>query len=167
MINYLGHIISVERVKANLAKIQSMLEWPLPMNTKVLRGFLGLTRYYRKFICNYGLIASPPTYILRKNAFEYNEKSAKALEELKRVVTQPLVLKLPKFSQPFTIERDASRRRVEAVQMQTRRPITFMIKLLKGMPFLLSTYEELMALVRAIQKWSPYIIGQSFVIKTD
>lgn len=89
------------------------------------------------------------------------------MEELKRVVTQPLVLKLPDISQSFTIECDASRRGVEAVQMQTRRPITFMIKLLKGMTLLLSTYEELMALVRATQKWSPYLIGQSFVIKTD
>nr|GEZ30255.1 reverse transcriptase [Tanacetum cinerariifolium] len=37
-------------------KIEAMKHWPIPSNLKQLRGFLGLTRYYRRFIKGYALI---------------------------------------------------------------------------------------------------------------
>jgi hypothetical protein len=52
--------------------------------------------------------------------------------------------------------------------MQNRRPIAYISKALKGKALHMSTYEkELFALVTAIQKWRPYLLGQSFVVKTD
>jgi hypothetical protein len=52
--------------------------------------------------------------------------------------------------------------------MQNNRPIAYLSKALKGRALLMSTYEnELLALVTAIQKWRPYLLGQSFVVKTD
>ncbi|XP_035541674.1 uncharacterized protein LOC118344675 [Juglans regia] len=92
----------------------------------------------------------------------------KAFEELKQAVSQPPMLRLPDFNSPFTIECDACGTGLGAVLMQAGQPISYMNKGLKGKALLLSTYEkELLALVTAVQKWRTYLLGQTFIIKTD
>ena len=49
-VSYLGHVISKEGVNVDLEKIKSITNWPKPTNISKLRGFLGLTGYYRRFI---------------------------------------------------------------------------------------------------------------------
>jgi len=95
-----------------------MLNWPFPSTLKSLRGFLGLTWYYRKFIKGYGFIATPLTSLLRKNSFEWTLTTKEAFTALKNVVTNPPILILPDFTKPFIIQCDASGCGVGAVLMQ-------------------------------------------------
>jgi len=68
-LQYLGHIVLAEGVAPDPSKISAMLEWPTPTNTTNLRGFLGLTCFYRRFIRGYATMATPLTTLLPKDHF--------------------------------------------------------------------------------------------------
>ncbi|GAU26773.1 hypothetical protein TSUD_317710 [Trifolium subterraneum] len=148
--------------------IQAMVNWPQPTSIKALRGFLGLTGFYRKFIKGYATLASPLTTLLRKNAFQWSTEAQSSFDKLKLAMTQAPTLALPDFSQPFDIETDASGCAMGAVLMQQSHPIAFF-----SQPFCpklqrSSTYvRELHAITSAVKKWRQYPLGHRFTIFTD
>ena len=121
----MGHIISEEGVSTDPNKVQAMLNWPLPKSLKALQGFLGLTRYYRHFVTNYGRIAWPLTQQLKKYAFLHNEEATQAVQQLKEAMISLPVLALPYFSKAFIIETDASGIGLGEVLMQDEKPLTY------------------------------------------
>ncbi|KAJ4801510.1 polyprotein [Rhynchospora pubera] len=167
-LEYLGHVISANGVATDPKKIEAMVNWPTPKSVRELRGFLGLTGYYRRFVKHYSSIAKPLTNQLKKNSFGWNEEAEKAFNQLKKAMVTAPVLTMPDFSQPFILETDASDKGIGAVIMQGRRPIAFLSKCLGVKNQGMSTYEkEFLALLTAVQRWRHYLIGGPFVIKTD
>ncbi|KAL1199502.1 putative mitochondrial protein [Cardamine amara subsp. amara] len=170
-VEYLGHIVSHTGVAMDPTKISSVLQWPTPKSLKAVRGFLGLTGYYRRFIQNYSLIARPLTNLLRKDQpskFTWSSEAATAFEKLRKAVTEAPVLVMPDFSKTFVIECDASGVGIGAVLMQASQPIAYFNKALSEKSLSKSAYEkELMALVLSIQHWRPYLLGRRFTVRTD
>ena len=126
----MGHIISIQGVTVDPVKASTVVEWHVPKNVKGVHGFLGLTGYYRKFIKDYGKIATAP------------------------------VLQLPNFDEEFSLECDACGTGIGAILMQNKKPVAYYNKVLSPCNLTKSAYErELTAVALAIQHWWPYLLG--------
>jgi hypothetical protein len=124
-VEYLGHIVGKDGVWVDPKKIEAMKDWPHPKTLKILCGFLGLTRYYHKFVQNYGKIAAPLTALLKKNAFSWTPTTDQSFQALKEAMCTTLVLALPNFTKTFVLECDASGKGIGVVLMQDGRPLDF------------------------------------------
>ncbi|KAH9781715.1 hypothetical protein KPL71_008583 [Citrus sinensis] len=156
-LEYLRHIITCHGVKVDEKKIAAMMSWPKPQTITELRGFLGLTGYYRKFVQGYGVIARPLTNLLKKGQFGWNEEAEEAFNKLKQAMTSTPTLTMPDFSDTFIIETDASGEGIGAVLQQKGKPIAFMSRALGVIKKSWSTYaKEMLAIIEAIRMWRPY-----------
>jgi hypothetical protein len=107
-VKYLGHIVSHEGVKVDPNNIKAMMDWPIPKTLKNLRGFLGLTGYYSKFVRNYGRIATPLMTLTKKYAFSWTPEATTSFEQHKEVMCKVPILTTPDFTKTFIVECDAS-----------------------------------------------------------
>ena len=123
----MGHIISVEGVAANPKKIEDMNDWPTPKDLTSLRGFLGLTGYYRRFVKNYGKNTWPLTQLSnKKNNFQWGLETQQVFQELKKIMVITPILAILSFSKPFELETDVSKKGIGAVLSQEGRPVAYM-----------------------------------------
>jgi hypothetical protein len=167
-VDYLGHTISHHGVHMDKDKVKAVLDWPIPLNLKQLRGFLGLSGYYRRFIRNYATLAAPLTALLKKDAFEWSQAATDAFSALQHAITVAPVLALPDFTKPFILETDASGTGIGAILSQDKHPIAYFSKKLNNSMQHKSAYvRELYAVTEAMAKFRHYILGHKFIIRTD
>jgi hypothetical protein len=167
-VSYLGHIVEGGTVAPDPLKIQAIDDWPTPKSIKGLRGFLGLSGFYRKFVKNYTSIAHPLTELLKKDAFKWSSEAQASFDALKSALVSVPVLALPDFSVPFVVQTDASGQAMGAVLLQGDHPIAYFSKLFCPRMAKASTYlRELHAITSAVKRWRQYLLGHFFIVQTD
>ena len=63
-VSFLGHIVSLEGIRVNPAKIEAIVSWKPPRNVTKVRSFLGLVGYYRRSVKGFSIITSTLTKLL-------------------------------------------------------------------------------------------------------
>ncbi|GBG84029.1 hypothetical protein CBR_g37905 [Chara braunii] len=132
-----------------------------------------MTGYYRNFVENYSIVASPLTDLTRLDTpWEWTDRCEAAFRHLKHALTHYEVLKLPDPDKPFIVSTDASQYGIGAVLAQQEgkklRPVEYMSKKMPSQKLAKSTYEkELYAVYKALTHWRHYLLGRFFILRTD
>jgi len=127
-VNYLGHVISLSGVAPDPEKVIVIHNWPQPQSLAELRGFLGLTGFYRKFVHHYATLVAPLTDLLHNQKFMWPVTADTTFTEFKLQIAKVPTLHLPDFSQHFVVETNASTVVVGAVLSQNNHPLSFFSK---------------------------------------
>nr|GFB52261.1 reverse transcriptase domain-containing protein [Tanacetum cinerariifolium] len=108
-VQFLRHVIDSQGIHVDPAKIESVKDWASPKSPMEIRKFLGLARYYRRFIEGFSKIAKPMTKLTQKKVkFEWGDKQEAAFQLLKQKLCSAPILALPERSEDFIVYCDAS-----------------------------------------------------------
>jgi hypothetical protein len=106
---FLGHVISSEGIAIDPSRVRDILEWEPPKSVHQVRSFLGLARYYRRFILNFSKISKPITELLKKGTkYVWSKECDEAFQTLNKLLTTSPVLAQPDIAKHFDVYCDAS-----------------------------------------------------------
>ena len=98
-----------------------MFDWPIPLNQKDLKRFLGLASYYRRFVEGFAQVAASLNALTDKGKeWLWTAECTQAFLELKKRLVSAPVLVMPQFNREFLLDTDASGEGLGAVLSQIR-----------------------------------------------
>jgi hypothetical protein len=153
---YLGHRVTLQGVTPDERKVAAVSDFPVPTCMKQLKAFLGLARYYRRFVPGFSPIA----------------KQEIAFQTLKNILCSEPLLQYLDFEKEFIVTCNASSSGIEAVlshgTIGKDLPIAYASRVLntseKNYP---TIARELTAIVWVCKQFRSYIWGRKFTIVTD
>jgi hypothetical protein len=180
-INFLGHIISQRGIEADPSKVDKILDWPIPKNVKQVQQFLGLVRYLNAFLPRLALHSSILSKLTTKECEKHfppwTEIHQNAFDKIKEIVISRECLTVIDHQKLDTnkifVTTDASDYSTGAVlsfgpTWESARPVAFDSCTLKDAELNYPVHEkELLAVMRALQKWKCDLLGSSFFVYTD
>ncbi|ROT85243.1 hypothetical protein C7M84_019236 [Penaeus vannamei] len=168
---FLGHVVGRQGVRT--LKVSAVESWPVPRTVAVLRSFLGLCTYYRRFVQGFATIAAPLHQLTRKGAsFVWDKACHQAFVALKQALVEAPVLPYPDPSLPYILDTAASQEGVGVVLSQLKDGQEYMVayyscKFSKPERNYCVTRKELAAVMKGLSHFHHYLYGAQFTIRTD
>jgi hypothetical protein len=166
-IEYLGIIISHNKVEMDPVKIAGVADWPTPSNKKEVQSFVGFVNFYQYFIPGFSHHVCALFDLTMKDVrFIWGLPQEDSFMKLKELVTLAPVLILPNNNLPFRLEADSSSITTGAVLSQLNvndnawHPVAFLSKVLNPVE---QNYEihdtEMLAIIQGLGEWRYYLEG--------
>ena len=118
---FLGFIIHEKGIEIDPKRIEAMKKVEAPAYKKDLQKFLGKVNFLRRFISNLSRKIDAFTPILRLKdevGFTWGTEQQEAFEKIKKYLSSPSVLKVPKRGTPFRLYVAAEDKVIGAVLTQ-------------------------------------------------
>jgi len=174
-IKFLNYIIQSEQIKKNSKKTNTVSNWPPPKWVKKVQAFLELMNYYWKFVSNYAKIAEPLTQLTCKNKkWHWDKKQKNVFHTLKKSLNRTAHLRILNSTCEKILKTNASDFTVSAclyqIKNEQQRLIVYQSRKLSESEKRYEVHDkELLAIVKALQEWRPYLTDteKSIQIYTD
>ena len=109
-IEFLGHVVTAEGVKADPKKIQAIEKLEYPTDGSAVRSFLGMAGYYRRFIENFAKRTASMRALTKNDAtFNFTQKCKDEFDSIKKSLISQPVMAFPDFNRKFILTTDASK----------------------------------------------------------
>ena len=129
----MGHVITTEGIFIDPRKMKVRMKWKRATSITEIKTFLGLVKYYMRFIEEFSMIATPLTPLTQKEVmFEWIGACENTFQDLKKQLTTTPILTLPLGSKGLVVYSNASKRGLGCVLIQHMRVITYMSRQLKN-----------------------------------
>ncbi|XP_071571820.1 uncharacterized protein [Temnothorax nylanderi] len=163
-IEYLGYLITRDGITMSKRHVQAIIDYPTPSNVRDLQGFLGLCNFFRRFIRDFALKAKPLQNLLKKGVqFDFDTNCKSALEQLKRELVSPSVLRIYNPRAETELHTDASSHGFGAILLQKQSegyfgPIAYFSKSTTDCEKNYHSFElETLAIVKAVERFHVYL----------
>ena len=125
-VGLVGHVVLASSVSLDLGKVEAVMSWERSKLVFKIRSFLGLARYYRRFIEDFSRLAALMTRLTRKEVkFVWDNSCELAFQEFKRTLTAAPILIVLKKGQRYTVYSDASKDGLGCVLMQSEKVVAY------------------------------------------
>eukprot|EP00918_Siedleckia_nematoides_P102855 GHVU01224582.1.p1 GENE.GHVU01224582.1~~GHVU01224582.1.p1 ORF type:complete len:1078 (+),score=119.63 GHVU01224582.1:223-3456(+) len=172
-LHYLGFLVDETGYAPDPEKAEALQQVSAPRDKAGIRRILGLFGYYRRFIPEYAEVALCISDILKDTvAFRWGEEQDAALKSLKTALAQDVLNYHFDPSLPVVVDSDASGKAIGSALQQLDgevfRPVAFASRKFADAELNWHTREkEAFAVVWALGKFRPYLVGRPFLVRTD
>ena len=85
---FLRHVVSETGIKPDPAKIEAIINWPVPKHVHDIGVFVGFCSYYSHFVCGFSTIVRLLTHLMQIDVvFEWTHECKTAFQRLKDILT--------------------------------------------------------------------------------
>ncbi|KAK9744220.1 Reverse transcriptase (RNA-dependent DNA polymerase) [Popillia japonica] len=186
-VDYLGYKVCNGTIEITDAKTKAIRNFPVPCSRKDVKSFIGLTSYFRKFVKGYSIIAKPLTDLLRaysiiakpltdllraQNEFVFGEKELATFKTLKAALTNFPILRIYDPNLEIEVHTDASTKGYGAVLLQKFEdgfhPVYYFSGKTSETESKYHSFDlEMLAIIKALEKFRVYLLGKRFTLVTD
>ena len=141
----------------------------LPQDVEMMRSFLGLVNYLKRFSPHLAELIEPLRQICRQNVeFEQTESVCVAFSLTKEEISKNVTLLYFNPNCSTTLQTDASKKGLGAVLLQNSKPVMFVSRALTGSERNYQNLErECLATIWGMEKFHYFLYGKEFTLETD
>ena len=167
---YLGHILSAEGLKVDPAKVDAVLQMPVPSDKKGVLRLLGMVAYLQKFAPNLSEVTTPLRQLVKGDTeFVWEDNiHGEAVSQVQQILSSAPLLHYFNPKLDIVLQCDASDHGLGACLLQEGHPIAYASRSLTDTEVLYAQLDkEMLAIVFAMVHFDQYVYGRKVLVESD